>query len=588
MKRKARLHAIKSLLSIALSAAICLPFVPVAAQAAEEAQTYAIGDGRYIVITQRPQVEGYILRNYVPSEKLFYIYTMDQKQFGFCDLDGNIVVPATHDASKLQHVTSSVPTAPLLIYQDTVYVGNQGYVVQGLLDLYGNVVYPAQESSLFMSSDGLARVYRDGKYGYIDENGKLAIPYQYKFESFGTIDNFSDGMAYFFGLDYEDGSRSENNRGWIDKSGKVALTFDDVYKANGFQSNTGAFSTGGMFGDGLCIGNFYDEARGGYYNAAFDKTGEIVFALDDGMELDYWNSVFRCGRLPVYQHSADGNGDIMFGAIDTTGKLVIPFQYSNRGVYAPLTFRDGVGVVQQANPVIGIHTSIIDLNGNTIVPPKKWGTEDPSGASAFIEMEFTNGVMFIGSCVFRIVDELPAGGGKPIAPTEKPSSWAEGAVNAAIAANLVPHALQTQYTQAATRAEFCALATALYETVTGTEIAGRTTFLDTTDINVEKMASLGVVTGVGGGNFSPDSKLTREQAATMLARLSAAVGKPLSPQAPSFTDNGSISPWALDAVGQVQAANVMGGVGGNSFAPQDDYTREQSILTMKRLFDLVK
>jgi hypothetical protein len=32
----------------------------------------------------------------------------------------------------------------------------------------------------------------------------------------------------------------------------------------------------------------------------------------------------------------------------------------------------------------------------------------------------------------------------------------------------------------------------------------------------------------------------------------------------------------------------MSGVGDNKFAPADDYTREQSIFTMMRLFDLVK
>ena len=46
--------------------------------------------------------------------------------------------------------------------------------------------------------------------------------------------------------------------------------------------------------------------------------------------------------------------------------------------------------------------------------------------------------------------------------------------------------------------------------------------------------------------------------------------------------------WAVDAVGQMQATGVMNGVGENTFAPDEDYTREQSIVTIMRLYDIVK
>ncbi|MCL2420995.1 MAG: hypothetical protein FWD03_03985, partial [Defluviitaleaceae bacterium] len=50
---------------------------------------------------------------------------------------------------------------------------------------------------------------------------------------------------------------------------------------------------------------------------------------------------------------------------------------------------------------------------------------------------------------------------------DSPSPWAEVQVNAAIANHLVPAHLQSNYTQAITRAEFCALAVALYESMIG-------------------------------------------------------------------------------------------------------------------------
>ena len=175
----------------------------------------------------------------------------------------------------------------------------------------------------------------------------------------------------------------------------------------------------------------------------------------------------------------------------------------------------------------------------------------------------------------------------PNTNSEQPSSWAAEQVSAAIGANLVPTPLQTRYTQAITRAEFCALAVALYENVLE-EIAGRKTFADTDDINVEKMAAIGVVTGIGNNRFAPDDTLTREQAATMLSRLGEAIGMQLYERPPVFYDNSDISDWAFREVGQMQFAEIMGGIGNNIFSPKGNFTREQSIITMLRLFNALE
>ena len=168
---------------------------------------------------------------------------------------------------------------------------------------------------------------------------------------------------------------------------------------------------------------------------------------------------------------------------------------------------------------------------------------------------------------------------------DKPSDWAIDSVNEASRLNLAPEALLSKFTSAITRAEFTVLAVALYEVVTGEEIADRVTFSDTADINVQKAAAIGVVSGVGGGKFSPDATLTREQAATMLARLANAMERPLESSSASFADNKSASDWALDAIGQMQASGIMSGVGDNKFSPKGEYTREQSIITILRMFD---
>ena len=170
--------------------------------------------------------------------------------------------------------------------------------------------------------------------------------------------------------------------------------------------------------------------------------------------------------------------------------------------------------------------------------------------------------------------------------SDQPSEWARDIVSRAISLGLVPQTLQSQYLQDTTRAEFCALATALYEKITGKLITGRVTFTDTQDVNVAKMASLGVVLGVGGNRFDPYQKLTREQAATMMARLAGAMGRPLPKVKTSFADSADISSWALESVGQMQQSGIMIGTGQNRFSPKDPYTREQSVITMLRLYDI--
>ena len=186
-------------------------------------------------------------------------------------------------------------------------------------------------------------------------------------------------------------------------------------------------------------------------------------------------------------------------------------------------------------------------------------------------------------CLIIFVTSTGAGA---ISAADTPSSWAVEQVNAAIEEGLVPPNLRENYTQAITRQGFTSLAVALYEHIKG-EITGRTKFSDTNDVNVEKAAFVGIVNGVGNNMFAPDTELTREQAAAMLVRLAEALDKPLPKEESTFSDNAQISEWARESVGCVQAGGIMSGVGDNIFLPKGAYTREQSIITIMRLLDMV-
>lgn len=179
---------------------------------------------------------------------------------------------------------------------------------------------------------------------------------------------------------------------------------------------------------------------------------------------------------------------------------------------------------------------------------------------------------------------------QPATGAAEPAGWAKVFVDRAIAERLLPAELQSAYDQPITRREFCLLSDALYTKVKGgaAPVDATVTFTDTTDPAILRMASAKVVNGVGNELFDPNGQLTREQAATMLSRLAAALGKPLTDSAPTFDDNGSVAGWASAAVGQMQLSGIMSGTGNNQFSPQQSYTREQSVVTIVRMCELLK
>ena len=349
-----------------------------------------------------------------------------------------------------------------------------------------------------------------------------------------------DGIITVY-MEYYDDGMYNAKRVFVDKTGKVLYDLREMY------TNVGALNEGLTWAFEQ-VGYDEDSWRGIYELHYIDKNGKSHFTAD----ADYANLFFGERAIAgVYK-----GDDILYGLIDKNGKWVVqpqfPDIFGTQGIYAA-----------QKNGKYGY----IDSNGNVLVP---FEYEDVSEYKYDIGYGVKKGEVY------------------SIQLKSTPSDWAVQYVDDAVAAGLVPANLQSYYGNAITRAEFTALAVRLYETITGGEIAERVTFSDTSDVNVQKAAAIGVVNGVGGGKFSPDATLTREQAATMLARLANAMSKPLETSAASFADNKSASDWALEAIGQMQASGIMGGVGENKFAPKVEYTREQSIITIWRLFEILK
>lgn len=100
----------------------------------------------------------------------------------------------------------------------------------------------------------------------------------------------------------------------------------------------------------------------------------------------------------------------------------------------------------------------------------------------------------------------------------------------------------------------------------------------------------GVTTGTSATTFAPSANITREQMAVMIYRFaqSSGIDLPANQPAVSFSDAASFSSWAVDAIGAMQRAGIINGVGGNRFAPADNATREQACKMLAVLLEIIE
>lgn len=96
---------------------------------------------------------------------------------------------------------------------------------------------------------------------------------------------------------------------------------------------------------------------------------------------------------------------------------------------------------------------------------------------------------------------------------------------------------------------------------------------------IEEAVEKGLVEGVGGGRYRPNDTMTRSQFVTILWRQS---GRPAPAKKASFTDLDPKQTWYHDAVAWAEENEVVNGIGGGKFGPEDPVTREQMMVILFR------
>ncbi|MGI2293637.1 S-layer homology domain-containing protein [Paenibacillus sp. GXUN7292] len=103
-------------------------------------------------------------------------------------------------------------------------------------------------------------------------------------------------------------------------------------------------------------------------------------------------------------------------------------------------------------------------------------------------------------------------------------------------------------------------------------------------------AASGIVKGYADGTFAPNSSITREEMAVMIARAlsSTGAGTASSTVLEKFDDSSQISGWARSAAAQAVEAGIIKGVTDQSFVPAAKATRAEAAVMLKRLLQTVK
>ena len=112
-------------------------------------------------------------------------------------------------------------------------------------------------------------------------------------------------------------------------------------------------------------------------------------------------------------------------------------------------------------------------------------------------------------------------------------------------------------------------------------------YSDCDDEKIKFLSGAGIIYGMDDGTFAPDDNITREQAAAILYRTAGFLGNKtiVEPNGTTFDDVKLISDWARESVSIMNSMKIMEGVSDTEFAPKGNYTVEQAIATMVRLYN---
>lgn len=114
----------------------------------------------------------------------------------------------------------------------------------------------------------------------------------------------------------------------------------------------------------------------------------------------------------------------------------------------------------------------------------------------------------------------------------------------------------------------------------------RNVFSDISLMETAACNALGIINGTGNGLFSPDAYLTRAQFAAMMNRTARLFGVSTDNYTHSFTD--VKGHWVDSELGWPSTVGIINGVGDGQFSPETTLTMEQALAMAVRAYNVLK
>jgi hypothetical protein len=342
----------------------------------------------------------------VPLAACGLIDTSQVAHYGYIDKSGGFVIPPHFDIARE-------------FSEDRAVVGERigpkvpSYYRWGFIDKSGKIVINPQFKAVNSFHEGLAAVVlQSGKMGYIDKQGRIAIPTMFDSSQYLTMDAYETAPAQ---SDFSNGRAVvwiNGKAAVIDPSGAFVvkpgthsriggesehmLAFADENELYGYLDMNGhvaiqpQFNSASAFSEGLAAVEIRDRANRRNRRCYIDKTGKIVLEDKSWFAL----TAFKEGLAMVVVKNDAAGYKFIDGFIDKTGKFVIPAKFA----YAS-AFKEGRALAGTAPGTYGY----IDKSGNWAIPAnfhsmmfygfseglaavpagwignREWGYIDPSG-----------------------------------------------------------------------------------------------------------------------------------------------------------------------------------------------------------------
>lgn len=169
------------------------------------------------------------------------------------------------------------------------------------------------------------------------------------------------------------------------------------------------------------------------------------------------------------------------------------------------------------------------------------------------------------------------------------SEWAIPELEKAETKGLIEPVKSQDFSKAINREQFSEIVVKYYESITGSQITDyvKNPFIDTTNKEILKAYSLGIVYGKTNKDFKPNDLITREEMVVMLKR---ALDKGMPDfnhtyKYSRFEDESYISDWAIESVKYLRSLGVASGDTNNNFKPHKNATIQEAVILTYRMLE---